>query len=103
MNKKERMLTVMDGTPMNKRQRVLNAMNNQPVDRPPVGFWFHFQAGQGMGDACVQAHLDYYHDVDLDFIKIMSDGLNYPIRATITCAADWRKVEPLAHDDPFFT
>ncbi|MEG2207578.1 MAG: hypothetical protein RR065_05685, partial [Clostridia bacterium] len=88
MNKKERMLTVMDG---------------KIADRVPASFWFHFNGEQTQGDACVQAHLDYYHDVDLDFIKIMSDGLNYPIRATITCAADWRKVEPLAHDDPFFT
>lgn len=27
---------------MNKRERVWAAMHLQPVDRPPVGFWFHF-------------------------------------------------------------
>ena len=42
---------------MNKRERVLAALNNLPVDRPPVGFWFHFQADQGVGEACVKAHL----------------------------------------------
>ena len=44
---------------MNKRERVLAAMNNQTVDRPPVGFWFHFPKEQSMGEACVQAHLNY--------------------------------------------
>lgn len=55
------------------------------------------------GEACVKAHLDYYRDVDLDFIKIMSDGLNYPLSVKIDCAADWNQVKPLPRDHAFFT
>ena len=46
---------------MNKRERVINAMNCRPVDRPPVGFWFHFPADKGKGQPCIDAHLDYYN------------------------------------------
>ena len=46
---------------MDKRERVLACMNHLTVDRPPVGFWFHFSDEQKMGAACVQAHLDYYN------------------------------------------
>lgn len=89
---------------MNKRQRVLNAMNNQPVDRPPVGFWFHFQAGQGMGDACVQAHLDYYNHIDVDMVKIMCDGyFDYPnaVAKAVKEPSDWYLMQPLGKDSPF--
>ena len=59
---------------MDKRERVLACMNHLTVDRPPVGFWFHFSDEQKMGAACVQAHLDYYNHVDVDLAKIMCDG-----------------------------
>lgn len=66
-------------------------------------FWHHFGPEQSEGEACVQAHLDYYKSTGIDFIKIMSDGLGYPLDVTINCAADWRKVKPLPKDHPFFT
>lgn len=87
---------------MNKRERVLTVLNGQTADRIPASFWHHFGPDQCEGEACVQAHLDYYHETGIDFIKIMSDGLNYPIEETIGCAADWRKVKPLRRDHPFF-
>ncbi len=46
---------------MTKRERVIAAMNNQRVDRPPVGFWFHFKAEQSKEQLCVDTHLDYYN------------------------------------------
>lgn len=88
---------------MNKRERVLSVLQGKTADRVPASFWFHFGGELGQGETCVQAHLDYYRKNDLDFMKIMSDGLNYPIKVTITCAADWFKVAPLPHDDPFYT
>lgn len=87
---------------MTKRERVLAAMNRKEVDHVPVGFWFHFGGEEGMGDACVQAHLKYYRETDLDFVKIMCDGyFPYPIPVEITCASDWNKLEPMKPDDPF--
>ena len=89
---------------MNKRERVLAAMNLQPVDRPPVGFWFHFQAEQGVGEACVQAHLDYYNHIDVDMVKIMCDSyFDYPnpVAKAVKEPKDWYAMKPLSKDSPF--
>ncbi len=48
---------------MDKRTRVFNAMDKKPVDHVPVGFWYHFEGEQARGEACVQAHADYVHDL----------------------------------------
>ena len=73
---------------MNKRERVIAAMNGKEVDHVPAGFWFHFNGGDAAGDACVQAHLNYYRETDLDFVKIMCDGyFPFPL-PEINCPAD---------------
>jgi len=87
---------------MNKRERVLNAMNCMPVDRPPVGFWFHFPEDEGMGQACIDAHLRYYNQIDVDICKIMCDGyFGYPITIDPKRASDWRTLKPLGKDHPY--
>lgn len=88
---------------MDKKERLMAVLNHQKPDRIPASFWFHFDGEKGRGEACVQAHLDYYHAANPDFIKIMSDGLGYPLSVTIGRAEDWYKVAPLPDDDPFFT
>ena len=65
---------------MDKRTRVLNAMNKKEVDHVPVGFWFHFGGEEASGQGCIDAHLKYYRETDLDFVKIMCDGyFPYPL------------------------
>lgn len=91
---------------MNKRDRVLNAMNLESVDHIPVGFWFHFQNDQGKGQACVQAHLDYYNVIDVDMVKIMSDSyFDYPnpLAKSASKPSDWYKMRPLGLDSPFIS
>lgn len=89
---------------MNKRERVLAVLQKKSADRIPASFWFHFAGEENTtGEGAVKAHLDYYRSTDIDFIKIMSDGLLYPLRVSISCADDWYQVKPLPHDDPFFT
>lgn len=88
---------------MNKKERLMAVLNKKTPDRPPVGFWLHFQGAEGEGEACIRAHLRFYQKSNVDFIKIMSDGLLYPIRQKIDCAADWAKLTPLPCSDPFFT
>ena len=69
---------------MNKRERVLAVLDKKPVDHIPASFWFHFiRPEDAVGEGCVKAHLDYYRATDVDFIKIMSDGLGYPLKVTI--------------------
>jgi len=86
---------------MDKRTRVLNAMNGKEVDHVPVGFWFHFAGDEAMGEPCVQAHLKYYRETDLDFLKIMCDGyFPYPLPG-VKDVTDLADLEPLKADHPF--
>ena len=87
---------------MDKRTRVLNAMNKLPVDHVPCGFWFHFKGDEAVGEGCVQAHLKYYRETDLDFLKVMCDGFfSYPLSVEVNEAKDWYKLEPLGKDHPY--
>lgn len=87
---------------MDKRTRVLNAMNKLDVDHVPVGFWFHFAGEEAVGEGCIAAHLKYYRETDLDFVKIMCDGyFPYPVPEFIKEASDWKRLEPLGKDHPF--
>ena len=87
---------------MTKKERLMAVLNHQQPDHIPVGFWFHFPGEDGIGEKCVKAHLDYYRETDIDFVKIMSDHLGYPLRCEIGSADDWFRLEPLPENDPFF-
>ena len=85
-----------------KRERVLNALNKREVDHVPVGFWYHFGGKEAQGEDCVQAHLNYYRETDLDFLKIMCDGFfTFPIPDRIRSAKDWWTLEPPGREHPF--
>jgi len=80
---------------MNKRTRVLNALKGKEVDKVPVSFWYHFTVKEAQGRECVNAHIRYYLETDIDFIKIMSDGFfGYPLEHEIKKASDWNRVKP---------
>lgn len=79
-------------------------MNHLSIDRPPVGFWFHFPEDKKLGQACVQAHLDYYNHANVDMAKVMCDGyFDYPnpLAQQVRVASDWLKLKPLGKDHPF--
>ena len=80
---------------MNKVERVLNAMNNRPVDRPPVGFWHHFE-GADMAENFVNAQVQYYRDSQTDFIKVMSDGIPYTPVSYTHLSSPWSGRSPAA-------
>ena len=89
---------------MTKRERVLWAMDNQETDKVPVSFWFHFPLDMDLEKECVEAHLSYYKQCDIDFIKIMCDGFfDYPneIIPTIQKPEDWVRMKPLGENHPF--
>ena len=92
---------------MDKRTRVLNALNKQPVDHVPVGFWIHFfdENTEFMtGQPCIDAHIDYYTKLDLDFVKIMSDGyFPFPTEGEVKTIDDLLKIKPLDRNHPWIT
>ena len=89
---------------MTRRERVIRAMQIQPVDRPPVGFWFHFSKEDSLGQRCVDAHLRYYNNVDVDIAKLMCDGyFDYPnpVAKAVKEPGDWYAMQPLGPDSEF--
>lgn len=89
---------------MNKRERVLAALENREVDRVPVGFWHHFPPEMAKGQACIDAHLNYYRATGQDFIKIMCDGyFGFPneVLSNMKEVADLYRMKPLGKDHPF--
>lgn len=81
---------------MTKKDCMLKVLAGETADRTPVSFWFHFSGEQTKGQACVDAHLDYYRKCDMDYIKIMSDGIDYsfPEGFSFDAPADWKTLQP---------
>ena len=86
---------------MNKIERVRAALAGETPDRVPASFWFHFPEEQAHGKAAVQAHLEYYHQADLDFLKIMNEH-PYHVKMEIKNPADWRKLKPAPQSSAFY-
>ena len=88
---------------MTKLQLVKDALSGKIVERTPASFWLHFPKDQSAGQACIDAHLDFLKRTDVDFLKIMNDGLDYklPEGVKITCGADWRQIKPQGKDSTY--
>jgi uroporphyrinogen decarboxylase len=78
---------------MNKVERMRAVLAGEIADRVPASFWFHFPEDQAHGEASVKAHLDYYRQADLDFLKIMNEH-PYQVETRIKNPIDWRKLKP---------
>ena len=78
---------------MNKIERVRAALAGAEVDRVPASFWFHFTPDKAHGEASVKAHLDYYRESGVDYLKVMNEH-PYQAGVTIKTPADWRRVRP---------
>ena len=88
---------------MTKKERLDAVLAGKKPDRIPFGFSYHFQGDPEKEKDYVKAHLDFYRESGVDFLKIMCDELLYPFYETIECASDWAKLTPLPRDDYFFT
>ena len=86
---------------MNKLERVRAALKEEPVDRVPASFWFHFPRQFAHGEASVKAHLDFYRESSIDFLKVMNEH-PYQANVTIKTPADWRQVRPAPLSSPFY-
>ena len=66
---------------MTKRARVHTALAGRPVDRIPISFWRHFPDIDLDPVALADALLAFHRRYDLDFIKVMPNG--------VYCVEDW--------------
>lgn len=98
-----------------KKELVLAAMDNKATDRVPVGFWFHFLKDEIHSNSfehpefieeLFQGQTKYIDTAKPDFVKIMTDGFfpyeNKTVQHLET-AEDFKHIQPLADDDPWFT
>ena len=86
---------------MNKIERIRTVLEGKKPDRVPASFWFHFPKEMAHGKESVKAHLDYYRQADLDFLKIMNEH-PYKVETTINNPADWRKIKPAPLNSAFY-
>lgn len=86
---------------MNKIERVRAAIAGKPVDRVPASFWFHFPKDQAQGKESVQAHLNYFRQAGIDFLKIMNEH-PYQVETKIKNPSDWRKLKPAPLSSEFY-
>ncbi len=84
-----------------KIDRVMAVLSGQRPDRPPVSFWYHFEAHQRHGPEAIQAHLEHARSHDLDFVKVMNDN-GYPKPKPIKAIEDLRALTVLNGDEPEF-
>jgi len=66
---------------MTKRERVNAALAGRPVDRIPISFWKHFPGLDQDPNALAEALLAFHRRYDLDFVKVMPNG--------VYCVEDW--------------
>lgn len=85
---------------MDKRERVKAAINRKPVDHVPACFSIHFPRENAFGDKAVRAHLDFYHQTDVDILKVMNENL-VPLIGEMHSAADWKKLPAYDRHAPF--
>ncbi len=95
---------------MTKRERLINAFNNEAVDRPPVGFWFHFLKEEDFGRGLekpeliaknISSHKEFIEKADPDFVKIMSDGFFLypsPVLRNLSSAQELKKLVPIGEN-----
>lgn len=86
---------------MDKIERIRTVLAGHIADRVPASFWFHFPKHQAHGEAAVKAHLDYYRQVEPDFLKIMNEH-PYQANLHIKTSTDWRKLKPAPIKSDFF-
>ncbi|WP_256760593.1 uroporphyrinogen decarboxylase family protein [Cohnella sp. WQ 127256] len=85
---------------MNRKERVLAALEGRPADRVPVSFWRHYDraSGNGPGPAVglenMELHESFFAETQLDFIKIMYDGIPLPFSDSICDLSDLRGIRP---------
>lgn len=85
---------------MTKADRVRAALKKQPVDHVPASFSIHFPKAVAHGDAAIKAHLDFYHETDVDILKVMNENL-FPSIGEMNSPSDWNKLPAYDRHAPF--
>lgn len=79
---------------MNKIERMQAVLAGKAPDYTPAGFWFHYPASLTAEEAA-DAHVQLYHQLDNDIIKVMDDSFGHMITEGIHIEkpSDWRNIK----------
>ena len=89
---------------MTKKEWVFAALHNEKTDYVPGCFWRHYAKELKNGEDIVKAHMKFYREVDVDFIKISADGyMGWPEETVkhMTDVSDLYHMGHLTLDHPF--
>jgi len=75
---------------MTKMERIRAAINKQPTDKLPYSFWTHMPEDDLDPHVIAQKTYDFYKEYDLDFIKMMNNGM-YSTE-DFGCVADYSEI-----------
>lgn len=76
---------------MTKKERIRAAINKQPTDKLPYSFWTHMPGDDLEPQVIAQKTYDFYKEYDLDFIKMMNNGM-YSTE-DFGCVADYSEIK----------
>ena len=79
--------------------RVHRALSGAPVETIPAGFWYHFPQEAAHGTAAVEAHVKYFRETGMDFVKIMNEN-EHPCARRVDHVGDWRAFRPMELTGP---
>ena len=85
---------------MTSKQRMAAALAGHKVDRVPCGFSLHFRDEDHHGKRAVKAHLDFYRESGVDFLKVMNEN-RFCVSPPIQDIDDWKRVRPIRGDEPY--
>jgi uroporphyrinogen decarboxylase len=77
---------------MDKLEVLEATLHGEKTDRIPCGFWHHFSQEKSIGEASIQAHLDFFNAIDADILKIMNEHM-YHVPTSISKPSDWAKLQ----------
>ena len=81
---------------MTKRERFINFLGDKNSNERIASFWHHFPEDKWFSEGAVEAHLKFYNEAKIDFLKIMEE-VRYDY--SIDKVSDWNRYIPPKRTD----
>jgi len=83
---------------MNKRERLLNLIDGAaPSSYIPAAFFMHFDPDHHQGQPAIDKHLEFFHATGMDLLKIQYEQI-LPPSIPITKPEDWANIPPCTEE-----
>lgn len=85
---------------MTKKDLVMKTFAGELQDIVPASFSIHFGADYKYGDAAIKRHLDFFHDTDMDIMKVMNEN-QVPSNPGVVTSSDLLRIGPFTRKSEF--